>query len=330
MISRAAENCYWLARHIERIESTVKFLQVNQEFVLDTNPSEINAWFPFISVSGEESHFCKKWNGTECYNAEIIQNYLCWDLDNPHSILSALTNARENCRTIRDIISTEMWECINSFWLWLQNNKSKQLYHTDRHEFYQRIKYNCELFQGLYESTLLREEPYYFIKLGLMLERVSQTARIIDIKHHRKSSNYHSERETIGETIDWLTTLKYCSASEAYLKKSHFNITRQLVANFLIFEEKFPRTILYCLTRLKSYLTRLANTFSINDANSLRITKVLLKQIKSSSIEEIIKHGLHEELTYLINKTAEISEAIQNDLFSPQLSSGYILGEQAQ
>jgi len=330
MISRAAENCYWLARHIERIESTVKFLHVNQDFVLDTNPDCIDAWYPFIIVAGQETAFCKKYNGPQRYDPKTIQDYLCWERDNPHAIVNALSKARENCRINRDIISSEMWECINIFWLWLNSDKSKTCYANDRHEYYQKIKFHCELFQGLYDSTLLREEPYYFIKLGLMLERASQTARIIDIKYHRSNLSCHNERESALETIQWLAVLKCCSASEAYLKRSHFNITRQHVANFLILEDKFPRTVLYCLTKAKSHLKQIFNGFWNQNTHCLQLTSSIINQLENSAIETILNYGLHQQLTQIINKTGEISEAIQHDLFSPQLILNNTLREQAQ
>jgi uncharacterized alpha-E superfamily protein len=163
-----------------------------------------------------------------------------------------------------------------------------------------------------------------------MLERANQTARIIDVKYHRHSASSSTERESVDETIHWLSLLKCCSASEAFLKRSHFNITRQNVANFLILEKDFPRTIIYCLQKTLLYLEKIFDDFWNQKKACLQLTHITINELTAMSIETMLSHGLHQYITHIINKTGEISDAIQDDLFSPQLAFTSYPREQAQ
>ncbi len=322
MISRTAEQCFWLYRHIERIDNITRFMRVNQNFILDANLDNYDTWFPFIIVVGEEQRFIELYGKSEITNNELVQEYLVWDEANPVSVFSLSKSARENARIVRDTINIEMWESINSFWLWLLNSKSRKLFNRDKQAFYNVLKKNMEIFHGQFYNTMLQEEAFYFMQLGLMLERINQTARILDVKSHRIALRLDdSKRESAVETLYWLSLLKFFTASESFLKCSGFTINRENVASFLIFEEKFPRSILFCLNKVNDCLNKLQVDNELNIEKPIKIQlKNLYKTVSENNIKAIFNSGLHYFLTELIKKTSMLCDNIQNEYFDPDIS----------
>jgi uncharacterized alpha-E superfamily protein len=316
MISRGAENCFWLCRNIERIESFTRFLSVNHIFVLDYKLSLQEAWFPFVVVAGEEERFIQYFGEAAIKDGELIQNYLTWDKRNPVSIFNSFQAARENAQTIRETISLEMWESLNTFWLWLNSRKSKHLYQKDRLEFCATIKQACHIFHGLFYTSFIQQEAYYFMKLGMMLERANQTARILDVKYHRISLTEQQNKESVLETAHWLALLQLCSANEEFLKRS-FYVRSKKVAEFLLLERTYPRAILFCLVQALDSLEQLRSFAPPQiGCNAYNTLKRLIEVLRNKSIEEICNVGLHEELTRIVNQTASICNTIRDDYFS--------------
>lgn len=321
MISRAAENCFWLFKQIERMDSISRSLYVNSSYVLDIKPALSERWYPFVIVAGEENRFLESYSEDATLNTDLILYYLIWELKNPVSIFNAIDQARENARIIRDVLSIEIWQAINSFWLWMKSKRSFNLYNKDLPAFLQEIKNNCITIHGLFHNSMLQEEPYYFMQLGMMLERSNQTARLVDVKYHRHSLAGNNINESAEETLYWLALLKCCSANESFLKRSYFTINRKQVAEFLILEQTFPRAILYCLLKAKYCLVQL-NSIDEYDIgkNSMELLQELINSIKSKSIDNFFDVGSHEELARIVNATAEICDAIHKDFFDPDLT----------
>lgn len=315
MISRSAEECFWLCRHLERINHVARFMDVNYSYILDTNIDNYDQWFPFIIVLGEEKKFLKLYGEDDTVNSKLIQNYITWEEKNPVSIYEMSKAARENARVIRDIISNDLWEAINSFWLWLISSKSRRLYLKDKMAFYQCIKNNINTMYGQLYDSMLEGEEYLFMMLGMMLERASQTARIVDVKSHRIILCEASERETAIETLYWLNLLKFFSANEAFLKQSNC-MNRQHVADFLIFEKSFPHTITYCLEKASSISIQLQKL--TNKELKGNPISGLLKRIEQSNVNSILTNGLNDFLTDIVNHVSDICKAIESTYFDPE------------
>src|ERR1043165_1832597 len=173
VISRVAEHCFWLSRYLERAENIARVLDVNQTLLLDFDVPTEQQWKPLLIISGIHDF-------ADLTSAEAVQHHLTWDSANPCSIACSLAYARENARIIREVISADMWERINFYYLWMQSPEAHELYERDRNEFYSRIKrLNQELF-GIAEGTMSHGEAWDFLRLGKYLERACQTARILD------------------------------------------------------------------------------------------------------------------------------------------------------
>ena len=153
MISRVAEHCFWMARYLERAENMARVLEVNQTLLLDFDVPFEKQWRPLLIISG--IHDFKR-----DAEAEAVQQFLTWDKDNACSIHSSMSFARENARIIRELISSEMWERINFYYLWLQGDVGRELYERDRNEFYNQIKRINQLLFGIGEGTISHGESW--------------------------------------------------------------------------------------------------------------------------------------------------------------------------
>ena len=247
MISRVADHCFWFGRYIERTEATARLLYVTRNLSMDAELEQRQCWLPVVIVSGEEPRFVDMLGDhlTDERIGELTEAYMTWEEDNFSSILRSVQAARENARSIREVISLEVWEAVNEMYLWLGSDLARTEYVQARHSFYKRLRQGCQLISGLLRSTMLHELPLNFIWLGMLLERASQTARIVDVHHH--ALMLRERTHLVIETALWLSLLRACSAYEPFTKKNRGRVTGDAVASFLAFEPLFPKSIAYSI-----------------------------------------------------------------------------------
>ncbi|MCB9584131.1 MAG: alpha-E domain-containing protein [Polyangiaceae bacterium] len=317
MISRVAETCFWLGRQVERSENLARLLSVNQSFVLDVELDPPQRWQPVMVVSGELPRFKERFPEEAILDGEVVQRYLTWDQDNPVSLVSAAYWARENARTIREVISLELWEALNEFWRWLMDGPGKRLYRSDREAFYSRFKEMAALTHGVASATMLHEEPLTFMQLGWHLERAQQTARIVDIKYHTLGPT--SSRETPLEAAQWLALLRSCSATEPYYK-CHKNPPNGLaIVDFLLRYPTFPRSILYSLKASQVDLQRIrAATTERGEECEVRVQR-LLDYLEAGKSADLSGGGVHAALTRVVDETSEICNLLHSIYFDPSM-----------
>ncbi|MCB9784734.1 MAG: alpha-E domain-containing protein, partial [Candidatus Omnitrophica bacterium] len=241
MLSRVADAIYWLCRYIERAENVARFVDVNRYLMMDLPDSQSGEWKSLITVTGDHKFFLERFDeATE----ENVIHFLTFDPENPNSILSCVRSARENARSIREIISSEMWEQVNRFYLMVTDPGAKDFATSHPHEFYENVKMASHLFTGLCEGTLTHSEGWHFTRLGRFIERADKTSRILDVKYFILLP----EPGYVGspyDSLQWAAVLKSASALEMY-RKRHHRITPGSVVDFLILDSEFPRAIHYC------------------------------------------------------------------------------------
>jgi len=316
MISRVAEACFWLNRHLERAESLARLLDVNLSFQLDVTLPEAERWLPLVVVTGQEAHYRSQVPATQVDNAERVQAYLVWDESNPASLVSAFGWARENARTIRETISLEMWETLNSAWLWLERKATRNLYDRDRHAFYVSIRDRCFLFHGVAQATMLHEDPFEFMRLGTALERAGQTARILDVKHHAIGPGGRGV-EMPEEAAQWLATLRSCSAVEPFYKRPENTLSGAAVARFLLFDPIFPRSVRHNLLRAQNFLGLVRPPDGSVGARSEALLEETLAHVDGLDAAAQVGATLHKTLTRVVADVAAICTAIHDEFFDP-------------
>ncbi|MBM9576883.1 alpha-E domain-containing protein [Leptospira sp. 201903070] len=311
MLSRVAESVYWMNRYMERAENYSRFIDVNFQLSLDLNEDVNRQWMPLVFTTGDNELFQKKF---EEASKENVIHFMTFETDNPNSIINCLVRARENARTIRENISTPMWEVINEFYL---NFKSKKHFSdTDLSalgEFFKTIRNQCLLFYGCQEATISQDEVWYFAQLGRFLERADKTARILDMKYFILLPSHD-----VGSNLDllqWLSLLKSTSAHEMF-NRMYQKITPKNIAEFLILDRQFPRAVRFSLRKIFESLKLLSGTDM--DEYSCEAEKrvgVLLSELSYTSVDEIFSSGMHEYLDRLQLQINGIHDRIDERYF---------------
>jgi len=318
MISRVAESCFWLLRYIERAESCARLVSVNRLIVLDANVEAPERWWPVIIVVGERERFAELAGAGKHLDDDETEEYLTWGEKNPVSIRSNLHWARENARMIREVISREMWETINTSWQWLQSRAARREYKKDRSQFYQNIRAMCAEFKGVSHDTMLHEEAWDFMQLGTTLERANQTARLMDVAHHRVAASDKGALETPWQSAQWVSQLRLCAADESFFKRQRAAPTGAAVAGFLLQDASFPRSVRHCYERAEESLGKIeAAAERRRPTQSLVAVRAMVDRLSSQDITSVIQSGLHAELTHVVDTTASVCDQLHHDFFDP-------------
>ena len=312
MLSRVANSIYWMSRTLERAENVARFIDVNLNLMLDTEVLGNNQWEPLVITSGDSTLF-EKLYGTA--TKESVMRFLTFDRNNPNSILSCVWAARENARSIREIISSEMWEQANRFYLLVRDAATTETIFRNPHEFYTDVKMASHLFDGIADATLSHNEPWHFLRMGEMLERADKTSRILDVKYYFLLPTLQG----VGSTIDgvqWAALLRSASSFEMY-RKRHRRITPERVADFLILDRYFPRSIAFCIARSEESLRSITGTHHnfFSNAAEQRMGQ-LSASLNYSKIEEIMTSGLHEFLDSIQIRLNQVDDAVYETFFS--------------
>ncbi len=316
MISRVAENCFWMMRYIERAETTARLASVNRMVILDAEIHDAQRWKPIIIVLGEQERF-EQHVGVKGYDSDKdSEEYITWSEDNPASIRSSLAGARENARMTREVISREMWETINTAWQWFNGPQARKLYRADKEEFHLRVRAVCAEFQGDCHNTMLHDEPFDFMQLGLFLERAGQTARVTDVKRHWLTPGPRSSSESPTESAQWAGILRLCAAVEPFFKRHTSAATGPLVASFLLQDPGFPRSVVYSIDQVAAYVERIGRIIRRKTSTpSLKLARSVSTQLRALDLTSLSTNDLHRELTQIVNDTAGISSQLYADFF---------------
>jgi uncharacterized alpha-E superfamily protein len=306
MLSRVADSIYWLNRYVERAENIARFIDVNLNLLLDSPTGVAQQWKPLVLTTGDLPLFQQRYGEP---TAENVIRFLTFDREYSNSIISCLSAARENARSVREIISSEMWERVNAFYFMVQ--EAAQSYPiTQLPEFFAELKLASHLFAGVMDATMSHNEGWHFGQIGRLLERADKTARILDVKYYILLPSV----KDVGTTLDqlqWMALLKSASAYEMYRKCGQHRIAPTAVAEFLILNREFPRSIQFCLLQAERSLHQITGTPIGTWCNSVeRSIGRLRSELEYVTIEEIVQTGLHEFLDHIQQQINDVGEKI--------------------
>jgi uncharacterized alpha-E superfamily protein len=311
MLSRVADSIYWLNRYIERAENVARFIDVNLNLMLDLPTDITQQWQPLIYTTGDLELFQNHYGEI---NAENVIQFLTFDGNYPNSIISCVQKARENARSIREIISSEMWEEVNAFYLMLKEaSVGKPL--DALPDFFAQVKMSSHRFAGVMDATMSHNEGWHFGQVGRFLERADKTARILDVKYFvlLPSAKWVG---TALDQIQWIALLKSASAYEMYRKCQH-RITPHNVAEFLILNRQFPRSVHFCLWQAEQCLHEITNTSVGTWCNGAeRSLGRLCSHLGYLTIEDVMESGLHEFLDQIQSSINEVGARVYSSFFA--------------
>jgi uncharacterized alpha-E superfamily protein len=311
LLSRAADSIYWMARYIERAENVARFIDVNLHLQLDLPLEPAYQWQPLIDTSGDAAKFRERHGKAKKSN---VIKFLVWDTNNLNSIASCLRAARENARSVREIISSEMWEQVNSMYLKIQSQRAQP--ESDRlADMLRGIRLGCHMFEGVTDATMSYNEAWHFLRMGRQLERADKTSRILDVKYFMLLPSAHSIG-TPYDDIHWSAVLKSVSGFEMY-RKRHGRIDPQNIVNFLVLDREFPRAIRHSLRAADESLHAITGTpMGSCHFPSERALAPLRAELDYTSVENIISQGLHEYLDSLQVRMNAIDSVLGSDFFA--------------
>ena len=314
MLSRVANSLYWMNRYLERIENTARLIESQLHMLLDL-PSmrqDPKAWKPLVDITGDQEYFDKNIGS---YKRDDVIFFHTFDRDYPHSIITCVTAARENARSVREIISSEMWERINNLYLDIADPGARLKASNNPHKFYYNIKMDCHLILGIAYSTMAHGEAWHFSQLGRFLERADKTSRILDVKYFIILPRI----DFVGSSLDsvqWAALLKSISSLEMYRKRFNLINSRNIV-DFLIFDREFPRSILYCIQHAEQAFFNINETPSgAYDSDLARKFGRLTGKLNYSHVDEVMAIGLHQFLDEIQSDLNEVGEAIHDNFFA--------------
>ena len=308
MLSRTADALFWMARYVERADNTARIVDAASRLAAMpiTYSGESNEWESALSAASALVAFNRVHNAAE---RDAVIDFLAFSSANPSSIKNCLATARHNGRAERTALTGEMWEAINSGWLGIQRFDGAKMTRDTLTEFLGKVKDACLLFDGSAYRTMLRNDAYFFLRLGVYLERADSTARILDVKYHLLLP----EGARVGGGFDyfqWASILRSVSSLTAYRWVYHESLKPWLIADLLVLNKQMPRSLAACYENLCTFLDELSLAYG-RQGPAQRVARSIRTRLQNASISDIFqKTGLHEFLTEFITDNARLGEAI--------------------
>lgn len=307
MLSRVAENLYWMGRYLERAENTARIINSTTQVLLDLPAKASFGWHILIKVAGLEAEFEKNYPQA---NEDTIIRFLIEDEDNPSSIISSIHNARENARTVREVLPMTLWERINSLYLYIRENGHRAtIGRGPREEVLRSVIDRRESITGLFIGSMSRDVAYQFIKLGRNIERADMTTRIVDINAALQVSG---DSAIAALTIEraWISTLNALSAFQMYRNHVGVHVRGRDVAEFLLKDSRFPRTVIFCLAEIESCLSSLPDHME-----AIKKMRKAWRRLDGMRLDGLTPAVLHEYLDQVQADIGAIHAAVAKQYF---------------
>ena len=316
MLSRVADAIYWASRYVERAENMARFVNVNLDLMLEAPSSQRPSWEPLVLTTGDQDWFNEHY---ETPTPESVTHFLSFDRRYPNSVVSAVSMARENARTVREVISREMWQELNDLFLMVKDASRNPGPVEEMADYFERVKMAGIHYAGVTDATLSHGEAWHFSRLGRLLERADKTSRILDVKYFVLLPSL----QEVGSAIDqvgWTALLNSASALQMYRQTEHV-IGPQEVAKFLLLNEEFPRSIRYCVRHAQRSLHALTGTpIGTYRTEAERMLGQLVANLDYADIDQVMEFGLHEYLDQLQTTLNAVSGSAQERFFGqPEL-----------
>ncbi len=309
MLSRVADSLFWMSRSIERAENVARMLDVSFDLLMDLGPMEEpqvqRHWQDLLSAMGEEEQFASIHPRVDAFH---VLDFLTLNTSNPHSIFSCIRLARENARTVREQISSEMWEQLNRLFLFSKDATTDRIWQEGPHRFYQAIKEGAQAFHGVTDSTMTHGEGWEFIRVGKFLERADKTTRLVDIRHTLlQPPPNRAPRPT--DVVEWMAVLKSCSGLEAYRKAFSSSVQPERIVRFLLYHDSFPRSVRFSINQIAEALWNITPVPHGQFSNSAQMLAGRLRaDIDFCDPNEVFNQGLHQYLDGLQIRFNQLGE----------------------
>src|SRR6056297_883192 len=309
MLSRVAECIYWMSRQVERAENLARFLEVTYEFTLDQPENLVNPWEALVRVTADEAYFKARYGQPTDAN---VGRFLAFDEGYSNSMLSSLRMARENARSVRESLSSEVFEQVNEFYHRVQDAAAQESLQSPN-DFLNDVRLLAIQWSGVLDSTMPQDDGWHFFNIGRMLERADKTSRILDVKYFNQLPVV-SDVGTAVDDLQWAALLKAISGIEAYRRK--YRVLRiPDVVRFFLFDETFPRSVIHCVQSAFWSVRKIHESADLPPGDTHARLKTLCHRLAHTSAEEVIAGNMHGAIDRLQTELNQLGDAISLDFF---------------
>ncbi|MBR9842310.1 MAG: alpha-E domain-containing protein [Rhodobacteraceae bacterium] len=308
MLGRTAGGLFWMFRYLERAENTARLIETGWRIALTRSEGAETEWESVVNTAGLRDAFLSK---HDSFDSQAVINFLLRDRDTPSSVLAALGAARSNARMVRTALSSEVWEATNECWMAIKDALARPVTTRTLPEILAAIRYRTAVVRGALHGTMLRNDIFAFARLGTFIERADNTARILDVKYYVLLPS----AAFVGSSMDntqWETILRSVSAERAFRWLHAGESSPLAIADFLILDQRMPRSLAFCCTEIRDNLAMLEREYG-ERSPCMDLADHLCNTFMSRNIDEIFEDGLHEFLSDTLTAAARLAGQIEQD-----------------
>jgi uncharacterized alpha-E superfamily protein len=310
MLARVVENVYWLARYLERAENTARLVNVNTNLVLDLPAGFAPGWMLLVDISGSRDIFdAIGGRGEDASSERRVVRFLIAEPQNPGSIVTSLQMARENARTLREVLPSEASELLNEFFAEFTRDLANGLNKRTRFEFLKQTVLRLQTLAGQLDGTMNRNDAYTFLQVGRNLERADMTSRIVDVRSAQLLPADTPELRPF-DTVQWMSVLKSLSGYQMYRLRMRSRVRRADVMQFLLRDDQFPRACGFCFGEIRRALLGLPRSPDV-----LELLDDAGRFLGEADLETLGQAGLHVLVDHLQLRIEGIHGAIAQRYF---------------
>jgi uncharacterized alpha-E superfamily protein len=312
LLARHAEEIFWMSRQVERMNNIARILDVQESFGHQKDGT--HNWLSVLKIYADDERFLAQ---DLKPTAENVLYFYILDGDNPTSIYANLKMARQNARALRPQISTEMWFHLNTFYNSMRGMKRRDISEERLNLVCARIKEACQTFSGITAETLYKDDSWYFSKIGMNLERADQTSRLLDAKYEALQMG-DADMGSASDMSQWNALLRSAAGFHAYRRVHSKGFSAESAAGFLLFDERFPRSVSASISEACLALNDLHESFGSDQKRiALDAMKAFQSHVRQSAIKDVIASGMHDYLDDLQKHLIDITSLLEEEFFAP-------------
>lgn len=312
MLCRVAENLFWMSRYVERAIAIARLVDVTEHLELDAGEARAvgqDFWTPLLGETDAGGFLSPK---LEDAGTPDVRQHLAVDPGNPSSVLSCVIRARNAAREVRENLSSEMWEAVNTTYLRLAGQRLWAELRDEPHQFFKTVHQQLLLVQGLADSTLTHDDGWSFLTLGKYLERADNVSRVVNLQAHLLTTTLEGGGDE-QHLVRWLAVLRTCGSAEAYARYYSLRVDPPRAVEFLLLNPIFPQSVRFSLNHAAQSLRAIEGAADTS-SSAFRALGLLRARLDHASIDEVLALGLREYLTDVQRQIANVSMRV-SDLY---------------
>ncbi len=308
MLGKTAGGIYWLFRYLERAENIARLVETGHRFTLTRSEGSAGEWRSVVKALGMDSAYLAKHSG---YESGPVVNFLLRDKSNDASLRGVIDRARHNAKLTRTALTREVWEAVNESWINVNDILKRPVRESELPSILESIKRNSAMVRGTMQNTMLRNDGYNFARIGNFIERADSTARLLDVKYYVLLPSVSFVGSSL-DNVQWEAILRSTSAFSVYRWLYPGRTTALGITEFLIFDQRFPRSLAFAYSKLLDNLRYLSNNYGMPSA-ALAATEDLCLQLSRTNAAKIFEDGLHEFLVGFLSTNRNIGALVEQD-----------------